>query len=67
MRREKRVELTLFTLFLDLAVNQSYAIFKTLAKGKDAKIGLSDFKRVLCHQLIQKQMEKRKKKVIFKP
>ncbi len=50
-RKEKRIHFTSFTLFLDLAVCQAYAVFKKLSTEYDAKISLVDFKRNICEQL----------------
>ena len=47
-RKESRVEMTLFTLFLDLAINNSFALMKKLWPHDASKLTIRDFKRSVC-------------------
>ncbi len=64
-RKEKRVSMTLFTLFLDLAVSQAFAIYNRLASDdKDIaqNVKFSDFKRKICESLVLPQLNYKEKK-----
>jgi hypothetical protein len=59
-RKERRLQMTIFTLFLDLAVSQALAVYNQLMLG-DAKARKWDFrvfKRHLCSLLVSQLSEK---------
>ena len=54
-RKEKRVQMTLFTFILDLAVSQGYAIYQKVCDDRNLKKrdDFFEFKRRLCESLVQ--------------
>jgi hypothetical protein len=52
-RKEQRIQMTLFTFILDLAVKQGFAIYQKLVMGRaEKKLTFFNFKRNLCDSLI---------------
>ena len=52
-RKEQRIQMTLFTFILDLAVTQGFAIYQKLVMGRaEKKLTFFNFKRNLCDSLI---------------
>jgi hypothetical protein len=62
-RREKRLHMTMWTMFLDLAIHNAYCIFLNSASGevKRKHQSLSSFKNAVAKQLIQQQLDRKKK------
>ena len=65
-RREKRVEMTIFTLLLDLAVNNAFALYNKMWPDLSSSVTIREFKRNICEQLVlphRDQRNKRKREV----
>jgi hypothetical protein len=64
-RVEKRLHMSLFTLFLDLAVHNAYALFKKIDPQKANSTAYREFKRIVAEQLVSPlvaEAEERSKK-----
>jgi hypothetical protein len=52
-RNERRLHMTLFTLFLDLAVNNAYALFVSTDPAEATTVKPCQFKKEVCEKLIK--------------
>jgi len=59
-RKEQRIQMTIFTFILDLAVTQGFAIYQKLAVGKAEKmLSFFNFKCNLCESFIKQLRDSR--------
>jgi len=65
-RREKRVSMTIFTLILDLACSNGYAVGCTLSTQYKRSVRFDEFKRRTAEQLTRPWREERSKKASIK-
>ena len=64
-RVEKRLHMSLFTLFLDLAMHNAYAVFQKIDPQKANCTAYREFKRIIAEQLVSPlvaEAEERQKK-----
>ena len=55
LRREKRVNMSIFTFLIDASINNAYALFRKLFPEK--KISMTEFKRRIAEQLVSKSRQ----------
>jgi len=63
-RNERRLHMTFFTLFLDLSVNNAFALFEAIDPENAAKTTSREFKREICVKLAAKHIALKKRKAI---
>ena len=56
--------MTLFTLFLDLSVNNAFALFEAIDPENAAKTTFREFKRETCVKLTAKHIALKKRKAV---
>ena len=62
-RRERRLGMTIFTLILDLAVNNAFALYNKVCPTLASTVHTREFKRKICEQLVKPyRHEKNKQK-----
>lgn len=63
-RKEARVEKTIFTLLLDLSVNNAFGIYIHIHVDEFNKITIREFKRKICEALVLPHRSRKRKNVV---
>src|SRR5688572_3612437 len=63
-RREARVEMSVFTMLLDVAVNNAFALYTKIEPEQLKGVSFCEFKRKICTRLLTPYLNEKKKHTV---